>query len=269
MGENIMSLSRMPLEGKWKKEDEKWINLEMAEVETEPIGFQDREKIEAMCRKRFQVKRKVYSVPMAKYRTHTRLKEEITLLTTEFSEIAVKYVIGQSVQGRDLVCLKISEEATKARPVLKPQVKYIANIHGDEVVGRELLLGLARALCEQYGHDPGITTLLQTVEIHLLFSMNPDGFVLKTRNNANDKDLNRGFPDWGDLGREKIQRLEGREPEVEAVMKWITSNSYILSLSFHDGWTMIIFPWDDSPGCTSTDNAVCSEDNAFFALAQT
>ena len=191
------------------------------------------------------------------------------MLATEFSEIAVQYVIGQSVQGRDLFCLKISEEAAKAMPLLKPKVKYIANIHGDEVVGRELLLGLARALCEQHGHDSAITTLLQTVEIHLLFSMNPDGFVLKTRNNANDKDLNRGFPDWGDLGREQIQRLEGREPEVEAAMKWISSNSFLLSLSFHDGWTMIIFPWDDSPGCTSTDNAVCSEDNAFFALAQT
>ena len=61
------------------------------------------------------------------------------------------YTIGQSVCERDLICLKISENATKERPLLKPQVKYIANIHGDEVVGRELLLVLARALCEQYG----------------------------------------------------------------------------------------------------------------------
>ena len=28
--------------------------------------------------------------------------------------------------------------------MLKPMVKYVANIHGDEVVGRELLIGLAR-----------------------------------------------------------------------------------------------------------------------------
>eukprot|EP00092_Neocalanus_flemingeri_P014781 GFUD01015952.1.p1 GENE.GFUD01015952.1~~GFUD01015952.1.p1 ORF type:complete len:524 (+),score=122.63 GFUD01015952.1:177-1748(+) len=229
----------------------------------------DRIRIEEQCRKRFQLGKKVYTVPIHKYHTHTKLKEEINTLTTEFSEIAVQYNIGKSVSGRDLICLKITEDATKDRQMLKPQVKYISNIHGDEVVGRELLIALARALCEQYGQDSAITNLLQTVEIHLLPSMNPDGYVLKTRNNANDKDLNRGFPDWGHLGTEHSLRLDDREPEVAAVMNWISSNNFLLSLSFHDGWTMIIFPWDDSPGCTTTDNAVCSEDNAFYTLAQT
>lgn len=264
-----MSLCYMPVEGKWEKEGEEWKNVWGTEVETETISSLSRRKIEEFCRKKFQVPKKVYSMDIPKYHTHTKLKEEISALSAEFSDIAVQYTIGQSVGGRDLICLKISEDAIKERPLLKPQVKYIANIHGDEVVGRELLLALARALCEQYGHDSAITNILETVEIHLLFSMNPDGFVLKTRNNANDKDLNRSFPDWADLGTEQSQTLESREPEVAAVMKWISSNSFLLSMSFHDGWTMIIFPWDDSPGCTPKDNAVCSEDNVFYALAQT
>ena len=60
-------------------------------------------------------------------------------------------------------------------------------IHGDEVVGRELLLYLARALCQQFNSDSSITELLSTTEIHLLPSLNTDGYILKTRNNANDK----------------------------------------------------------------------------------
>ena len=35
-------------------------------------------------------------------------------------------------------------EVRRPRPLLRPMVKLVANIHGDEVVGRELLIALAR-----------------------------------------------------------------------------------------------------------------------------
>merc|ERR1719397_1073023 len=47
------------------------------------------------------------------------------------------------------------------------------------------------------------------------------------------------------------------------------TNNFILSLSLHDGWSMVIFPYDDSPACTATTNAVCAEDEVFYSLAQT
>ena len=55
------------------------------------------------------------------------------------------------------------------------------------MVGRELLLYLARSLCEQFSVDTAVTELLTTTEIHLVPSLNTDGYILKTRNNANDK----------------------------------------------------------------------------------
>ena len=60
-------------------------------------------------------------------------------------------------------------------------MKYVGGIHGDEVVGRELLLYLARALCQQHGLDSAVTSLLHTTEIHILPSLNVDGYILKTR----------------------------------------------------------------------------------------
>ena len=60
-------------------------------------------------------------------------------------------------------------------------MKYVGGIHGDEVVGRELLLYLARALCQQHGLDSAVTSLLHNTEIHILPSLNVDGFILKTR----------------------------------------------------------------------------------------
>ena len=124
-----------------------------------------------------------------------------------------------------------------------------------------------RSLCEQYGYSSSITSLLRKVDIHLVPCLNPDGCVHKTRSNANNKDLNRGFPDWAALGQQASEEL--LEPEVQAVMDWVQSNSFVLALDFHDGWTTVTFPWDDSPACTDSKNAVCSEDNTFYQLAQT
>lgn len=54
-------------------------------------------------------------------------------------------------------------------------------MHGNEVLGRELLLKLADFLCESYLHDdPKIRLLIDHTRIHLMPSMNPDGWQLAT-----------------------------------------------------------------------------------------
>ena len=47
----------------------------------------------------------------------------------------------------------------------RPMVKYVANIHGDEAVTRELLLGLAQHLVWNYGTDQRVTHLLNNTEV--------------------------------------------------------------------------------------------------------
>ena len=77
--------------------------------------------------------------------------------------------------GRDLWVLMISSQANE-RNLLTPEVKYVGNIHGNEAVGRELLLHLIEHLTTNYGRDQYVTSLVDSTRIHILPAMNPDGF---------------------------------------------------------------------------------------------
>jgi len=131
----------------------------------------------------------------------------------------------KTVEKRPIRVIVFSDNP-KHHELLEPEFKYVGNMHGNEVVGRELLLNLAEYLCNEYKNgNKEIKNLIDNTRIHLLPSMNPDGWEISVKNewskskegqfkdvsamlkehgttdwsvgraNANGVDLNRNFPD--------------------------------------------------------------------------
>lgn len=64
-----------------------------------------------------------------------------------------------------------------ALPTGEPEFRYTAGAHGNEVLGRELILLLMQFMCQEYlAGNPRIVHLIQDTRIHLLPSVNPDGY---------------------------------------------------------------------------------------------
>lgn len=50
-----------------------------------------------------------------------------------------------------------------------------------QAVGREMLLHLASYMVSAYGQDEYVTWLLENTRVHLMPSMNPDGFEISSQ----------------------------------------------------------------------------------------
>lgn len=120
----------------------------------------------------------VDGIDMSKYRHYEDLLKLAESLKSQHPNLVDYYSIGKSVKNRDLLVIKISENV-RHRDETEPMFKFVANMHGDETVGRELMVFLAQYLVNSYvKHDARVVRLVNKTEIHLMPSMNPDGFEI-------------------------------------------------------------------------------------------
>ncbi|KAG8236922.1 hypothetical protein J437_LFUL014967 [Ladona fulva] len=211
------------------------------------------------------------------YHHYDELTKLFNQLTQTYPSIAKLHTIGKSVENRELLVLEISENVAN-RSIGEPMFKYVANMHGDETVGRELVIALAQYLLFNYGKDERATKLVNSTDIFLMPSLNPDGFEnsqegfcesksdYSGRENSNHVDLNRNFPDQFDDDQDYDSLIRGRQPETIAMMTWIVSNPFVLSGNLHGGAVVASYPFDNS----RNKKACCIEsptpDNELFSF---
>lgn len=204
----------------------------------------------------------------ARYHDYDALSERLQFLKNDHPTLLHLESIGQSVRGRELWAV-----STTVAPETAPAFKYVANIHGDETVGRELCLRLLFHLMERYQAGDGrIQLLLNSTRICILPSMNPDGAELGQRNNARYHDLNRDFDDPLKKGRGlgnlySVGKGSYHQPEVEALISWSKKQRFILSAVFHGGATVANYPMDCSPTYQSGIYTASPDDALFRHLA--
>lgn len=138
---------------------------------------------------------------------------------------------GFSVRGRPLMVTEIGNPASRHR------VLIVGCIHGSECSGIAITTALRAAVPPT------------DVEFWLVPDLNPDGYALGTRQNANGVDLNRNFPfKWMRLGSPGSLDYSGRaslsQPESKAVAALVMRIHPTLAIWFHQHEGVV----DDSQG---------------------
>ena len=110
---------------------------------------------------------------------------EQSTTSTATPEVVKQRVLGQSVQGRDILITEMGYDE-------QYDVVVIGSVQGDQEVTRDLLL----AVIDYYQNN--LDQIPNGVRFHFIPSLNPDGNANNSRYNANEVDLNRNWDtnDW-------------------------------------------------------------------------
>ncbi len=183
-----------------------------------------------------------------KYPTYDQYLEMMQGFAMDHPEICRLDTIGSTVQGRQLLALKISDHVEDEED--EAAFLYTSSMHGNEIVGYVLLLRLADTLLNGYGSDSELTTLVDNLQIWINPLANPDGSFSNDndlsleharRTNTEGTDLNRDFPN---PGAGEADDTTGRALENRYMMEFLKEQRFTLSANIHSGEEVVNYPWD-------------------------
>ena len=145
------------------------------------------------------------------------LQEEFTQIAAQNPKITKLFNFGKTVNGQNILALKVSKNARTTEDGRKPAVLYLGAQHAREWITPEMIRRLAHYFVDNYASNSSIRRLVDDNELWFVPVANPDGYDFtfqdgqrlwrkNLRDNNNDGvieagdgvDLNRNLPTkWG------------------------------------------------------------------------
>jgi predicted deacylase len=177
------------------------------------------------------------------FHTYDEIRAGLYNCAAAHPAIAQVQVLGHSLEGREIVALKISDAVQSDED--EPELALWGGVHGDEYAGGEMPYLYALYLCDGYGTDPAVTQMVDENEIWCIPMINPDGRAHARRTNMNGIDLNRDFGyEWNGEGSSPLPLSQ---VETRAVEEFCRSRPITLSLTFHCSGNIVFYPWGYFP----------------------
>ncbi|WP_405654341.1 M14 family zinc carboxypeptidase [Streptomyces sp. RK9] len=199
------------------------------------------------------------------------LQEEIVKTGQAHPGLTKVVSIGKTVQGKDILALKLSKNAKKSKDGSKPATLYMSNQHAREWITPEMTRRLMHHYLDNYGKDKRITKLVNSTELWFVLSANPDGYDFthaaggdrQWRKNLRDidgdgriapgdgVDLNRNFAyKWGydnegsspDASSETYRGTGPMsEPETKVIDRFQKRIGFAYGINYHSAAELILY----------------------------
>jgi hypothetical protein len=230
------------------------------------------------------------------YHTYQEVVDETAAIAAANPAIVRRDVIGTSYQGRTIYALKISDNVNIDEA--EPEVLFTANQHAREHLTVEMAIYLLKELTEKYATDARIKNIVDSREIWIVPTVNPDGaefdvatgsYALWRKNrqpnagsSAIGTDLNRNWSwQWGccggSSGTTSSETYRGpaafSAKETQVVRDFVASRriggiqQIKTGIDFHTYSELILWPYGYTTADTAT-GMTLDQRNTFAALGQ-
>src|SRR5215218_2483218 len=199
------------------------------------------------------------------------IRDELYRIAQRNSSIVKLEVIGHTVQGREIIALKVTKNARTVADGARPDVLYMGTIHAREWIATEVVRRELNYFVDNYGKNPEVTNLVNTRELWFVVVANPDGYQhtfdverlwrKNLRDNNGDGqiavgdgvDLNRNYDEKWNYDNEGSSSAfasddyrgtsAASEPETVAIQELLKRLRYRFMVTYHSYGQLLLYMW--------------------------